>query len=185
MFNIHPSAWIFLFLWLKVFRYLEKKWKIACEQRSNSIGVLTESQLDRAIVWASKTTGFSTFERELSQEIQRISVLSKLRQWNSCCSHAIFYFFSKYSMTFNSYNLKLRPPSAFSFHDKWFKFQLCNKASRLVLGLWVADAYNDINGFSSFCFDRMFHRSKWNTIHIVHWDIIETTDREVIWYFVF
>lgn len=32
-------------------------------------------------------------------------------------------------------NLKLRPPSAFSFHDKWFKFQLCNKASRLVLRL--------------------------------------------------
>ena len=107
MFNIYQSAWIFLILWLKVFRYLEKKWKIACEQRSNSIGVLIESQLDRAIVWASKTTGFSTFERELSQEIQRISVLSKLRQWNSCCSHAIFHFFSKYSMTFNSYNLNL------------------------------------------------------------------------------
>ena len=106
MFNIHPSAWILLFLWLKVFRYLDKKWKIACEQRSNSIGVLTESQLDRAIVWASKTTGFSTFERELLQEIQRISVLSKLRQWNSCCSQAIFHFFSKYSTTFNSYNLK-------------------------------------------------------------------------------
>ena len=85
MFNIHPSAWIFLFLWLKVFRYLEKKWKIACEQRSNSIGVLIESQ-----------------------EIQRISVLSKLRQWNSCCSHAIFHFFSKYSMTFNLYNLNFQ-----------------------------------------------------------------------------
>ena len=86
---------------MKVFRYLEKKWKIACEQRSNSIGVLMESQLDRSIVWASKTTGFSSFQRELSQEIQRISVLSKLRQWNSCCSHAIFYFFSKYLKTFN------------------------------------------------------------------------------------
>ena len=106
MFNIHPSAWIFLFLWLKVFRYLEKKWKIACEQRSNSIGVLIESQLDRAIAWASKTTGFSNFQRELSQEIQRISVLSKLRQWNSCCSQAIFHFFSKYATIFNSYNLK-------------------------------------------------------------------------------
>ena len=110
MFNIHPSAWIFLFLWLKVFRYLEKKWKIACEQRSNSIGVLIESQLDRTIVWASKTTGFSNFQRELLQEIQRIGVLSKLRQWNSCCSHAIFYFFSKYSMTFNSYKLKFKIP---------------------------------------------------------------------------
>ena len=31
-------------------KYLEKKGKIACEQRSNSIGVLIESQLDRAIV---------------------------------------------------------------------------------------------------------------------------------------
>ena len=108
MFNIYPSAWIFLILWLKVFRYLEKKWKIACEQRSNSIGVLTESQLNRAIVWASKTTGFSNFQRELLQEIQRIGVLSKLRQWNSCCSHAIFHFFSKYSMTFNLYNLNFQ-----------------------------------------------------------------------------
>ena len=74
-------------------------------------------------------------------------------------------------------------PVLFRFTIKWFKIpNFVTKASRLVLGLWVADAYNDINGFSSFCFDRMFHRSKWNTIHIGHWDIIETTDREVIWY---
>ena len=96
------------------------------------------------------------------QECWRISVLQKIRQWNSFFVPLSFFMFLWILDTFSWYNSKLRPTSAFSFHDKWFKFQLCNKASRLVLGLWVADAYNDINGFSSFCFDRMFHRSKWN-----------------------
>ena len=111
------------------------------------------------------------------QECWRISVLQKIRQWNSFFVPLSFFMFLWILDTFSWYNSKLRPTCAFSFHDKWFKFQLRNKASRLVLRLWVADAYNDINGFSSFCFDRMFHRSKWNTIHIGHWDIIETTGR--------